>query len=249
MLALLSAFNLIVVSAFIFIVGEAGFDDEMPKIQSFTPTSFDLNYHLIRIDSGSCQENFPYQIYADSANSYELSTLVQDLSTIESRCGNSEQSMRLVHGSLTDTMYESLIDSNAKINVDEVMLMLDWADRFKYYAIADQSHDKMHRAIHTYWMEVIVDWLEDSYEEDYFVKYSYKFNFIRDRCEQSNYKPSIGSDTTIEKILDNLVLGKWGYLINRFWIRTGALFKIAVFVLGLLTFYAYGLVIRKHFFK
>ena len=238
-----------VVSAFIFIVGEAGFDNDMPKVQSITPTSFDLNYHLARIDSGSCQENFPRQIYADSANTYELWAIVQDLSTIESRCGKSVQPMRLVHSSLTETMYESMVVGNAKLGVDDVMLLLDWADRFKYYAITDQPHDKMHRAIHTYWMEVIVDWLEDSYKQDYFVKYSYKFNFIRDRCEQSNYKPSIGSDTTVEKILDNLILGKWGYLINRFWIGTGILFKMCVLVLVLLTFYAYGLVVRKHLFN
>lgn len=240
----LTLFNVAVVLVLLVTLSSVGYDNEIRVGRDRAP-NFALEEHLGSMDSASCISDFPYQEYSVSANGYHVLSIKQDLELLDSICGNANTSMEIVYNALTEVKRVRLPQDLNDLHIDSVIKLVHWIERFQHFEKIDPAHAICYGAVAMYWYQFITEWMEAEYKEDFFVKFSFKFKYIKAKCHLAGFHVSISADTNLEKALENVIHGNWGYLIQKTLLKTGLVLKLCLSVLVIFTFYTYWLFVKS----
>lgn len=202
---------------------------DIPSVDNNITYNSNLLSSIKECDSINVLKNFNYRNYIYQGIPFNLKTLKNDILILDSIYGN-EISQNVIYYSLTDSLIE--LENEKMKNFDAMFLYkkLDWVERFKYYAESDSLNKFLFLGIYDKWMITICNKLIDYLEIDSDLKYQTNFKTITAICKLKGFTIPIGF-SSMEKITDYLIEGKYAYIWSRFWYSTPIIFKLLVFVL------------------
>ncbi len=221
------------------------YNDEMPRLHETSQTSFNLANHLNGLNPGNFKEKFPFAVYLDSADCRNINSIRKDLSIMDSFSNDPMLSQEVLWQTLTEKLETRIQPSFEHYNIDSLIQLLQWVEKFKQYASLNLDHNMLFETVYDHWMEFIIKTMERYADQNKSIKYNYKFKYLLSRCDEHTYTSRIGK-SRLEKIVDNVIEQDWPYLLNRFWIGTTVLFKIIIFSILLITLYGYICILRVH---
>lgn len=181
---------------------------------------------LNKISKKDISDNFPFALIAENINLSDYQKQKEILSYLENLDSNQfTKSQEYVFISLSDTLLKKL---EIRLNFEDLNVLTSLTNEVTslfYYSKYDLKNQIFYEALFDYWMQLINSKLETIANNNYWKKYSFEYKYISTVCQQFNYNPSTGLNST-EKVLDNLVENKYGYLFNRFILRTSTFQKI-----------------------
>lgn len=217
--------------------------EEKPCI---TKTNFNLNNHIKTLDSSNIKEEFPYQMYLDSGNYCDISSIHNDLNKLYYINPDAKENQKILVKALTGKLEEKISTSFAVYNPDSLVAILQWVNKFQYYKDIDTNNLKFYRMVHRHWYNFVANKLGEYYERNPDIIYDFKFKYLVGTCQSQNYPPDIRNSNST-KVIDNVVNSKWAYLFKRFWDGTDLLFKLILSAVILFTFYSYYCVYKLKF--
>lgn len=206
--------------------------------------SFHIKNQLNGLSSDNLKSAFPYKVYLDSINIYNISEIKESILEIDAITKDNMLSQQIVSIALTDSLLNYSENKYEKYNPDSLILLMEWVERFKYYADVDEENQTLYQVVDDYWMNSIANKLSDFCKKDYWIKYDYKFKYLSSRMEEKGFNTTIGFNDA-EKVLNNIIENDYTYLINRFLTRTSFLIKV-IFLLGIIiTLYGYYCIFKS----
>lgn len=133
-------------------------------------------------------------------------------------------------------------------NLDSLYNRMIWAEELKTYSISGEKNTLVFTAISDYWMDFISNRLNEINKQDHWIKYEYRFRFLKTRLSHFNYFIGQGN-SNFEKAILYFIDNRWIYLADRFYHGTSIVLKIVLIFSFLITVYAYFCLIQKHFFN
>ncbi len=245
-LTYLSLLVLLIALSFLgFLIGGVDYTSDLPQTKRCSPgTSFRLAPHLPEVDTTISINNFPHQVYLDSANWCSITPIIENLMTMDTLYPNDEINHQVILSTvLTQKLTERWKQSFTHYNPDSLIILIHWAEQFFHYANLDQKHGKFHRIVYRYWFNFITTRLNQYAEDSPTIKYDYKFRYLVSLCHSKQFSPPVGN-TKVEKVFYNILDSNWAYLFNRFWNSTGPSIKFLVALLSLFQAYAFWCIIK-----
>ena len=238
---------LIVVIVFLIIVTRIDFSDTVPQLSTAKPNcSFYLPDHLANVNNENLQERFPYCHYCDSADVYNITSIMKNIESLDSI--NSIDQM-LNKEVLSVALTDSLLSHNRAFfqsqNLDTLILLLQWAEKFNCYADIDRKNRYLYKPVYDFWMQYVVRQMEKLYDDNYLIKYNHKFIYLRNRCEEKKYTLKVGY-SNIEKAFNYFINGQFPVLWNKFWTNTSTILKLLTALIVVITLYGYYCIIKIH---
>ena len=214
-----------------------------------TITPFSLSVHFANnIDStAQLSQIFPYELYLKSGNYKSIKVIKDDLIQLDSIFPKS-QNKRILSAVLTNQLSKRLNPYFESYQPDSLLQMLQWAEKFVYYADIDPTNDVFYQSIYQYWLDTISNTLHKFSYEKPSLKYDFKFEYLQTRLKEKGAVPDI-KKTSFEKAIDNLIHNKWAHLINASWDQTSLFQKTVFLLLTVITFYGYISIIKLHCIK
>ncbi len=240
----------ILIILFTFLITKVDYNDKMPPIkQELSHNSFHITNHLSSLSTTNLKNTFPYKMFLDSIDFYNINSIKENISEIDAITKNNMVSQEIVSIALTDSLFNYSKDKFKVYNPDSLILQLQWVERFKYYADVDMVNENLYQAIDGFWMDKITNNLNDFYKEDYWLKYDYKFKFISSCIEEQGYNTTVGFND-FEKVINNAIENKYSYIYDRFCTRTSTFQKTILFLFLLLfsiiSIYGYYCIYKFH---
>lgn len=185
---------------------------------------------LNRISKQNDTESFPYHIIAQTIplSGYRKQKVLLD-HLKKAGAPDDERFMGDVFVALSDSL---LAIYQEKLNFEDLntlMSLTNDVSGLHYYGQADTTYQILYEALFHYWMQFINQKLESVAGKNYWSKYSFEYKYIYTVSEQYYYNPSIGLSNA-EKVLDNLSDNRYGYLFNRWMLRTSLLQKAGLLI-------------------
>ncbi len=131
-------------------------------------------------------------------------------------------------------------------NLDSLYVRMIWAEELKTYSISGENNSVVFTAISDYWMDFISNKLNELNKQDHWIKYEYRFRFLKTRLSHFNYFIGQGN-SNFEKAILYFIDNRWVYLADRFYHGTSMVLKIVLIFSILITVYAYFCLAQKHF--
>ena len=228
---------------------KADTNDNIPQQRKYSNKSVNIcDWGMIRdIAQDSLLENFPYDKYLDSSNYWSIQPIKENLSCLDTLF---ESNISLNRETLSNAFTRKLAPRfNSYLSTyqpDSLLLLIQWAEKFKYYAEIDPDNDLFYESIYGYWMDTISNKLTRYTIEKPSRKYDFKFKYIRTRCVEQRFSPAT-KITSSEKAFNNFIYSKWGHLINASWNQTSVMQKIIFVFLIILTLFGYYLLGKRIF--
>ncbi len=155
-------------------------------------------------------------------------------------------SQQILATTLTDSLQKRLANVYNKYQPDSLIYLMQWAERFQYYAEIDNKNKILFKVVYDYWMNFISDKLTGFSKETPSLKYAFKFKFLVAKCSERKYNIGL-KVTATEKVIDNLVRSKWGHLFDASWNQASLLQKILLSLLVITFLYGIYCMILKHY--
>lgn len=247
-ISLLPIFILVVFLTFL--ISKVDYNDKMPPIKQMSSyNSFHIKNHLEGLTADNLINTFPYRVFSDSVDIYNINAIKESILEIDSVSNNNMLCQKIVSKALTDSLFCFSKDKFIIYKPDSLIILLQWVERFKYYADIDKGNESLYQVIDDFWMGEITNKLTDYCKQDYWLKYDYKFKFISSCIEKQGYNTSIGFND-FEKVINNAIESKYSYIYDRFCTRTTAFQKTIMFAFLLLfsvfTIYGYYCIYKFH---
>lgn len=241
---------LVLVVLFTILVTKVDYNDKMPPIrQESKNNTFHIKNHLEGFSPSDLTNKFPYKIFLDSIDIYNINAIKENLLEIDEISKDNMQSQQIVSVALTDSLFEYSKNQFESYNPDSLIQLFQWIERFKYYADIDKENETLYQVIDDYWLNYIANTLIQKYKEDYSVKYTYKFKFISSKLEQNGYKTGVGFND-FEKVINYAIGSKYKYIYERFCTRTTTFQKTILFLFfslfSIITIYGYYCIYKFH---
>ena len=236
--------SLFLISTLIFIT-KIDYSGNIPQyISSRRNDSFELGKYLANIKVKNYRKDFPYKIYLDSGDVDNIKSITKDLVLMDS-INSSDRSlnMEVFLLALTDSLKSYKHGIYNSTNLDSLILLYQWAEKFHFHAECENKYSSLYATIYDYWAQDIANELQSLYNTKYSIKYNYKFKYLRSRLEEREYNIPVGYSNW-EKALNYIIERQWSYLLNRFWIGTTFLFKLIAFSLIAITVFGYYCIIK-----
>jgi hypothetical protein len=194
---------------------------------------------LVKSDTDFAK-NFPYNLYANSANWKTLKDIANDLKTLDS-LGISESMTDLA---ISEALTSKLKDKWQTQNLDSIHAIMNWAIPFFYYGKSGQKHALLFQTIGDFWLGFSAERLQDIAEKDDYSFLNCRFKYLR--MQTCHLVGSCGDKQPNSlKIVKNITESKWSYLLTRFWTHTGIIFKIFSLMILLIILFALFHLIRS----
>lgn len=230
-----------------------------PEIQFSTSSDQNEEGEFIAIekclDTISAEQiliKFPVNHYLNYSNYKDIDKLSFDLdvvdSTFEAPILITES---LFYSILADSLMASFKSEFSSYKPNFLLSRLNWAREYLIYSEVYPARRVLFKAIYSSWMDKISNSLSVYLENNPNLKHQFSFKYLHTQCSLANYQIPLGLSKS-EKIVDNLVQGKYKYIWDRFWFSTGWLPKIIVFFFLCATSLCYYWTLKslvKHFFK
>jgi hypothetical protein len=101
-------------------------------------------------------------------------------------------------------------------NPDFLIMVISWADKFKYWAELSGNNDVFYEAISYYWFNEVALRLTAYVKDEPSLTNSFKFKFLLEKCSQNNFLVNI-PETSVEKLQKNFFKGNFKHLISASW--------------------------------
>jgi hypothetical protein len=222
-------------------------DYSINVLQREDPTSkrsFKLGRYLQAASLDSLAQAFPYAVYLDSAQYGNVHFIQEDLALLDSIAKDPSVSRQLLSELLTNRLFARDSAKLATYNPDSLLALLQWAEKFKYYAEADLSNAILYKSICSYWLSHICNRLSAYSRENPSGKYAFKYKYLVARCHELKFTTAVKVGS-MEKVVDNLTGNNWAHLVNASWNQTTILQKIVFLLITLISIYGYYLIIKK----
>lgn len=194
---------------------------------------------LYDIDKNNISKTFPYNKYLDSCDRFDVKSIRNDLSVLyRIDSVNFMDYQKAISIALCDSLANRMKYVLNNYEPDSLILLIRWAEKFSAYADIDQQNSKLYNVIFSYWLNYISNKLSDYYKERPSIKYDFKYRYIVCRCIENQYNSSI-SNSNFEKVIIYFIQKNWSYLLNKFWISTGILYKLVVLLIFILIIFPY----------
>ena len=239
---------IVILILLLFLISRIDYTENIPQYQIKEKHSFNLSKHTNNLNETNLLEKFPYNIYLDSANYEIIEFIRKDLETLNSFSKDSMLNQQVLSIALTEKLDKRISSHFDRYNPDSLITIIQWAERFNFYAEIDKKNAPFYQTVYDYWMNFTIARLDKYYIDDYLIKYNFKFKYIQNRCKEKTYTGAIGNNQ-FEKVINNIIEKNWSYLINRFWIGTTFVFKLIITLFSLFTFYGYICIFRFHLKK
>jgi hypothetical protein len=250
LLFLITFFSLVFFSLFCIVSPDR--NSYLPNQRRIEPNKFNLDLHLNgKIDKSEPITSFPYKTYLDSADYFNLSSIKTDLAVIDKYYPSDSSISRQIISEALTNKYTGKTEINFQTyNPDSLLLMLQWAERFKYYSEAsiNINDSLLFSSIHSYWLSFLSNKLSAYSKQNSKINHQFKFEYLAARLQEQNF-PVPTTKTKVEKVTANLINSDWGHLLNASYNQ--ASWKQVLILLLLFFIFLYGIycIINKHFFK
>jgi hypothetical protein len=228
---------------------ETNTNDDIPQVREYSDRMIKIcDWPLVdSINPDDLPNRFPYKEYLDSCNTWNILSIKNDLACLDTLFENKNNNRRTLSIALTSKLSPRFDKYLQKYQPDSLLVLLQWAEKFKTYAEADQDNKIFYESIYNYWTDTISHILSRTGTKTSSIKYNFKFKYLQTRCIEQRVSPAI-KKTSFEKAYENLIYNKWGHLINASWNQTSVIQKIVfllavvIFLIGL--FYSAQIIIR-----
>jgi hypothetical protein len=211
----------------------------LPNFES--ENTFSNNIYLFKKNKSKQISDFKkisFNAYLNSMAFENPENLEKYYNLIKSNNYSNNSILEMVFAYSTDSLLKYQFDSLV-YNPDVIKNLIFWVEEFNYYKRNDtSSFSIIYPSIYDFWMNKIGNCVIQASEKDSNLKYDKRFNFIINQLESKKY--SIGIKfSNFEKLIDNIVKGKWYYIYNRVMIETSFLVKFCIFVFFIITICSY----------
>lgn len=175
-------------------------------------------------------EELPVKGYFEGDCLPDISSIVREIRRLKARMPASEPPLEGIYQQLLTT---GLLQ-HRQPDRSELTAWVRWAAGFKEtQGVLEDDLARSFRAIHFFWFTRINGYITEWVAADEAFKYSFDYRFAEKIMARDKFYLST-SKTAVEKIIQYLGEQRYGYLLNRFWYGTGALFKVGLVIGGLL---------------
>lgn len=238
--------TIILIIGVVYVIAKVDYNDKMPTLQnSEKDHSFHIINHLNGLSDSNLINTFPYKVYLDSINIYDVIDIKKSTLEIDTVSKDNMLSQQIVSIALTDSLLRVTKNKYVRYNSDSLILLMQWVEKFKNYGDIDKQNKTLYQAIHDFWMNVITNNLTDLCKHDYWLKYDYKFKYLSSRLEEKGFNTTVGFNDA-EKVLNNIIENNYSYLVDRFISRTSIFIKIFFLFAITLTIYGYYCIYKFH---
>ncbi|MEM9681245.1 MAG: hypothetical protein AAF901_13055 [Bacteroidota bacterium] len=125
------------------------------------------------------KQDFPYSRYLKAGDYCNLSSIIEDLdylNTVDST--DKMEILGIMVTGLTQELEKKIAPSFQTYNPDSLIQLLHWATKFGNYGNFDSEYQLLYDALHTYWLNYIVNKLGVYAKEDDNLKFNYQFNRV-----------------------------------------------------------------------
>lgn len=221
----------------------------LPQQRTYpTKPGFILKNHLKLPDTIGIIKTFPYEIYLDSADTWNISSIKNDLKELDNTYHDQSANREALSEALSHRLYKRYEKTLETYHPDTLIYLIQWAERFRSYAMIEPDNEIFYNSVYDDWLKRISNLLPAYSTGNSTIRYSYKYKYIFSRCTELKFAPTI-EVTKMEKVMDNIVQRKWAHLIESSWNQTSVVFKILVLLIFIITLYGYYCIIKKHFIK
>jgi len=243
------AITFLVIVVLFFFLSKANNNDYAPvQGEAESNCTYNLYSKLTGLNNKNIIAQFPYTDYLEHSNFNNIECLKKDLTDLDSVIKDPMLSQQILATTLTDSLKKKNNNIYNTYQPDSLIRLMQWVERFKYYAEIDKPNQILFNVIHTQWMQFISDKLALFAKENPTLKYEVKFKFLLAKCREAKFAPPI-KVTATEKVIDNLVRSQWGHLFDASWNQASLLQKILLSLLVITFLYGIYCIILKHFFK
>ena len=123
-------------------------------------------------------------------------------------------------------------------NYDSLMVLYKLAQKMKYYADCDFNYATMYQVIYSGLMQNISQKMGVFFDNDPNLKFNEQFTFLNDLLHCDKYG-CIVSNSSLEKIVDNITHSKWDYLFSKFVYDSNWITKLGVAFLLLIQLFLF----------
>lgn len=237
----------LVMSVLLFFIVKADYGiNVLQREEPITKRTFKLSRYLQAVSVDNLEQVFPHASYLDSAQYNNVRFIQEDLVLLDSIAKDPSIGRQLMSELLTNRLYHRDSAKLATYNPDSLLALLQWAEKFRYYAEADAANSILYKSISSYWLSHICDRLSAYSRESPSGKYAFKYKYLVARCHELKFTTAVKVGK-MEKVVDNLTGNNWAHLVNASWNQTSILQKIIFIFIGLVSIYGYYLIIKKIF--
>jgi hypothetical protein len=149
---------------------------------------------------------------------------------------------------MTDSLLKCYSDSFV-YNANNCHNIIFWAEEFKCFEANDTDvFQPIYVGIFDFWMNKVALVLSDATRNNSDLKYNNNFFYLNQRL--TDYKYAIGIKySNTEKVIENIVNGKWSYLLKRYFLETSTFINLLLVFFLVLTIYTYYLFLISFFKK
>lgn len=201
------------------------------------------------ISKENISDHFPFKSIAENIQLSDYQKQRDILNFLEKLDSNQySRSQEYLFFALSDTLLKTLQNTQDLDDLNVLTSLTNEITSLFYYSKQDIKNEIFYEALFDYWMLFINHQLESVVNNNYWEKYSFEYRYISTISQQFNYNPSTGLNST-EKVLNNLSENKYGYLFNRFILRTtiyqkiGIAFALSIIILSF--WYSLSTIIKK----
>lgn len=117
----------------------------------------------------------------------------------------------------------------SKLSLDTLNQILDVCDGLAVLGEVSPENKILYSSLVDHWYNISANSLAAILKENNALKYSFKYQSLKRRCEHLKYFSSIPS-SSLEKVIYNLLNNNYSYVVNRVWLRTGIFEKVILFL-------------------
>lgn len=232
-----------------FFLGKANNNSYIPE-QKYVDENcnFNLQSKIAYATQQNIINSFPYEEYLTPSNIQNITCIKSSLIILDSITKDPTISQQILFATLTDSLAQKNYLIYNTYKPDSLIRLMQWVEKFQYYAEIDEKNKLLFRAIYDYWLTFISDKLTNYVKENPAIKFEFKFKFLVAKCSERRYNIGV-KVTSTEKVIDNIIRSKWGHLFDASWNQASILQKTLFALLLIIFLYGIYCIILKHFFK
>lgn len=203
-----------------------------------------MSLHKSAATAANLPVRFPYQAYLDSTNISDVRQLGLDAQVLDSLYPtNARANERLLYTVLTDSLalrgrLASQTDSMARL-----LHIMTWASQLPVAARYEPRRATFFHALNLFWVKEVARSLQQMYRHNPAIKYTFQFKHLNQLCRDAKCGVPV-SFSAPEKVINNVVEGRWGYLLTKFLRDSTLPIKLGAGLIGAFLFLAFLAIIN-----
>lgn len=223
----------------------ADYSSQIPQIKKYKSEKKRMNLNFT--PNINLKNEFPYDKYLDCTDELDLMGLRMDIDSLSVLNGIiRKEAHKIIAEAITVKLEKIKRHKYITFQPDELILLIQLAEKYKYFAEFDKVNAPFFSAVSGYWLSYVAKKMKLFYQDNNALKYNFKFKYIVALCYSHKYNIDIGS-TPYEKVITNTVEKNWTYLFGRIYHLTSIWFKILGLIILFTIIYGSLCIIKVHY--